>query len=588
MDYAGWLRANGILALAAVKAEKTQKLEGTRGNRFGALRSRMRQSIVGQMQGMAVSRAPSGWRRWLVMNEEDTGVLAAMVIGEQSLIQRATKTDFQKTGTFHILVVSGMNVAILAFVIFWMAKKLRAGEIAATLTTITLSLLYAYVTDLGTPIVRAALMLSIYLAARLLYRAQYSLNGVGLAALIVLVWSPVTLFEASFQFTFLSVVVLSAIVQPLLERTIQPYSYGLRGLWMTGIDTSLEPRIAQFRIELRMIAERMARLLPKFLSEERRLRFCGWSLTSTLRFFFGMTSLFATAFIMQLALALPMVWYFHRVALLGVPANMAVVPLTQALMPSALIAALLMYVSPMIAKPFIMATAVLEHGILLAVNSLGGARFADFRVPQPALWICFVAAAAVIVAMITARARRSIAIAGFSALVIASLLLALPTSPHTKPGVVEVTAIDVGQGDSILIVTLRTGTHYWSMAAGRWGSPTQKSACATSMLVRTWSLRTCGRAASGGSMPSRSPTRTPTTSADCARWSQILLRMSCGWEGTRRHARCANLLPKQNHAAGTSSNISKAMTLISMESACMCWLRRKIGRSRNIRATTIR
>ena len=40
-------------------------------------------------------------------------------IGEQSLVERTTRTEFQKTGVFHILVVSGMNVGMLAVFIFW-------------------------------------------------------------------------------------------------------------------------------------------------------------------------------------------------------------------------------------------------------------------------------------------------------------------------------------------------------------------------------------------------------------------------------------------------------------------------------------
>src|SRR5205085_11248847 len=107
---------------------------------------------------------------WLRMDRQDVGLLAAMIIGEQSLLRRNTKTEFQRTGAFHILVVSGMNVGILAFVIFMVAKRLHASEFVATGLTIVLSLLYAYITDLGAPILRAALMLSLYLAARLLYR----------------------------------------------------------------------------------------------------------------------------------------------------------------------------------------------------------------------------------------------------------------------------------------------------------------------------------------------------------------------------------------------------------------------------------
>src|SRR5207248_6807755 len=139
----------------------------------------MRQSLVAHMLGFATTKHESGISRWLSMDQEEAGVLAAMIIGEQSLIGRSMKTDFQRTGAFHILVVSGMNVAILAFVIFWLAKILRAGEVTATLITIILSLLYAYMTDLGTPVIRAALMLSLFLGAKLLYRDRFSLNSIG-------------------------------------------------------------------------------------------------------------------------------------------------------------------------------------------------------------------------------------------------------------------------------------------------------------------------------------------------------------------------------------------------------------------------
>ena len=95
------------------------------------------------------------------MSREDVGVLAAMIIGEQSLLERSTKIDFQKTGAFHILVVSGMNVGIVAFVLFWLGRRLHLHEYATTAATIVLSLLYAYLTDMGAPILRAALMLSL-------------------------------------------------------------------------------------------------------------------------------------------------------------------------------------------------------------------------------------------------------------------------------------------------------------------------------------------------------------------------------------------------------------------------------------------
>ena len=55
-----------------------------------------------------------------------------MVIGEEAFIDRDTRVDFQRSGTYHVLVVSGMNVSILAFVVFWILRRLRLADVPAT------------------------------------------------------------------------------------------------------------------------------------------------------------------------------------------------------------------------------------------------------------------------------------------------------------------------------------------------------------------------------------------------------------------------------------------------------------------------
>jgi len=66
----------------------------------------------------------------------------AMVIGEEAFINRPTRTDFQRSGTYHVLVVSGMNVSILALVTFWFLRWLRVSDLLAG--AITVSLMVAY------------------------------------------------------------------------------------------------------------------------------------------------------------------------------------------------------------------------------------------------------------------------------------------------------------------------------------------------------------------------------------------------------------------------------------------------------------
>ena len=68
----------------------------------------------------------------------------AMVIGEDAFINRPTRADFQRSGTYHVLVVSGMNVSILALVTFWFLRRLRVSDLLAGAITVSLMVAYAY------------------------------------------------------------------------------------------------------------------------------------------------------------------------------------------------------------------------------------------------------------------------------------------------------------------------------------------------------------------------------------------------------------------------------------------------------------
>ena len=103
----------------------------------------------------------------------------------------------------------------------------------------------------------------------------------------------------------------------------------------------------------------------------------------TARTLLGVGELLLISVIMQIGLALPMAYYFHRATVVGLPANMLVVPLMELLMPAAVAAMALGYVSHALAKiPVLIAGFALE-GIAGTVRWLGGLRIADLRVPTP-------------------------------------------------------------------------------------------------------------------------------------------------------------------------------------------------------------
>jgi len=149
----------------------------------------------------------------------------AMVIGDEAFINRPTRVNFQRSGTYHVLVVSGMNVSILALATFWMLRRLRVGDLVAGTITLLLIVAYALLTALGSPVWRATLMLAVYLGARLFYREKSMLSAIGAAALGLMVFDPQVLFGASFQLTFLCVWLVAAVGLPFVERTIQPLAW---------------------------------------------------------------------------------------------------------------------------------------------------------------------------------------------------------------------------------------------------------------------------------------------------------------------------------------------------------------------------
>jgi len=100
-----------------------------------------------------------------------------------------------------------------------------------------------------------------FLLARLLSRDRNVLNALGAAALGVLVWSPAALSEASFQMTFLAIIAIGGIAIPLGERSFLPYARAAERLDDKWVDVTLPPRVAQFRLMLRLWGEALAIVL---------------------------------------------------------------------------------------------------------------------------------------------------------------------------------------------------------------------------------------------------------------------------------------------------------------------------------------
>jgi competence protein ComEC len=137
------------------------------------------------------------------------GLATAMFLGVREDLQPEDSQAFFETGTVHLLVVSGLNVGILATALLALLRLGLRPRGAALAAVVALVALYALVTDSQPPVVRAAAMVVVACGAQFAGRRPLSFNSLALAAIVVLAINPADLFRVGPQLSFLCVAVLA-------------------------------------------------------------------------------------------------------------------------------------------------------------------------------------------------------------------------------------------------------------------------------------------------------------------------------------------------------------------------------------------
>ncbi len=450
---ADYLLDQGITSTASVAIDRVDRLGPSPGAFLSCRVSGWQHASTTRLLALpaAIQNLPAPLR----LSEDDAAMLAAMVAGDRTYLTHALRVGFERTGSFHMLVVSGFHLAIVAACIFWIARRLRMPRVPATMLTIVASFAYALFTGFATPVQRSLWMVTLYLLGRLVYRERNALNTIGFAALCLLVVNPRSLFDSSLQMTLLAVLAIAGVAAPLLQGTIHPYAAAMRDLRLVAVDIKLAPRLAEFRLMMRIVAERMERAANGTIA---------WRIfPGCVRFAIRVAELIVVSCVVELAMTLPMAVYFHRITIFALPVNLLILPLVVVLMPAALLTLLLLVVWPSAAVvPAIVVALVMHIGVGL-VHLFGSMALGDFRIPSPLPWqsaaFYVLLGAAIVLAHASlgheswARGSRRLRLTTWVALAMAALAAVVPRPVERPKGALLMEAIDVGQGDSLLIIT---------------------------------------------------------------------------------------------------------------------------------------
>ena len=274
----------------------------------------------------------------------DAAVVAAMVLGDKSGLSRQLRDEYSVSGASHVLALSGLHLGIIYFfltLVFFRTRWRLLGQVAV------LPVIWLFVLMVGASpsVVRAATMLSVYASIELLRRKAFSLNTLALAAIIMLVANPLSLWDISFQLSFLAVLGIQLFFKPIYRM--------LSELVMPSSD---QPFVLRLFTHDR-----------QYIVEERKR----WGVV-VLKWLLGMV---AVSISTQLTTAPLVAHYFGRFSCYFLLTNLIAVPLATIILYASLVFFMLSFIpqAQALAGQFVISCSSLLNKSLSLISSLPGA-----------------------------------------------------------------------------------------------------------------------------------------------------------------------------------------------------------------------
>jgi competence protein ComEC len=372
-DEADYLRRQGV---HVVLRASSYRIVGSRGG-IGGVADRLRRGVADSLEGV-----PPGERR---------AVLAGVVLGEDEGLEEDLRDSFRASGLYHLLAVSGQNVAYVVagtILLGWTLGLPRWLGEAGALLTVT-----AYVLAVGwqPSVVRAGIAGGLASLAWLASRPRDRWYFLLIGAAVLLAWNPYSLLEPGFQLSFSAVAAIFLLV-PWIGRRLEGYPLPARVAEVLAISAA-----------------------------------CG----------------LVTA---------PVLWlHFGAIPVFSVVANALAAPVVGPLLGLALAAAALHPFVPEAAAALVWLDGWLAAYLAFCARLIGGLPYAQAGSVEALGLLAGVAAfALVLLRMRGPFLRRAIAV-GSLALALLGAWWAFPHDRPDPPRGLRITVLDVGQGDAILL-----------------------------------------------------------------------------------------------------------------------------------------
>ncbi|MDT8394308.1 MAG: ComEC/Rec2 family competence protein [Bacteroidales bacterium] len=160
------------------------------------------------------------------IKDDHFGVSAALLLGQDDYLNNRLREMYASAGAMHILCVSGLHVGVIYLVLNFLLGFLRhvpAGRIMLPAVLIFSIWMYALITGLAPPVMRASIMISFIILGNMLKRHKNVYNTLAASAFLMLLFNPFVLFSAGFQLSYTAVIGIVSFQKPIYNLAYIKY-----------------------------------------------------------------------------------------------------------------------------------------------------------------------------------------------------------------------------------------------------------------------------------------------------------------------------------------------------------------------------